>query len=181
MRLIPFKRRRPRYARSLSPHNIGTAVAVVGVTVGLTAFVATKARVVGVGGVGGVGGRSGGGDDDVVANALRGVWVGQVAMVVLGALAATSEFATRTIRATLAAIPRRGVAFGAKATVVAATALALGSVTSVLSFQIAQPLIVSVWTSISSSAQTRSLSAIGSSMRPIADCWLQARAIQPSR
>lgn len=29
MRLIPFERRRRRYARGLSPHNIGTAVAVV--------------------------------------------------------------------------------------------------------------------------------------------------------
>lgn len=120
------------------PSATWTAVAVVGVTVGVTVFVATKARVVGANGVGGGGV---GGDDDVVANALRGVWLGQVAMVVLGALTATSEFATGTIRATIGAIPRRGVAFGAKAVVVAAVALALGSVTSVLSFQIAQPLM----------------------------------------
>jgi hypothetical protein len=119
------------------PSTTWTAVAVVGLTVGVTVFVATKGRVVGADGVGGGGGA---GDDDVVANALRGVWGGQLAMVVLGALTATSEFATGTIRATVAAIPRRGVVFGAKVVVVAAVALALGTVTSVLSFQIAQPL-----------------------------------------
>jgi hypothetical protein len=120
------------------PSTIWTAVVVVGLMVGVTVFVATRGRVVGADGVGGGGG---GGDDDVVAIALRGVWGGQIALVVLGALTATSEFATGTIRATLAAIPRRGVVFGAKVVVVAAVALALGSVTSVLSFQIAQPLM----------------------------------------
>jgi ABC-2 type transport system permease protein len=73
------------------PSTIWTAVAVVGLMVGVTVFVATRGRVVGADGVGGGGG---GGDDDVVANALRGVWGGQIALVVLGALTATSEFAT---------------------------------------------------------------------------------------
>jgi hypothetical protein len=138
VRLGPTLRAEWTKLRSL-PSATWTAAAVVGLTVGLTVFVATNARVVGANGVGG--GGAAGGDYDVVANALRGVWVGQVAMVALGALAVTSELATGTIRATLAAIPRRGVAFGAKAAVVAATALALGTVTSVLSFQIAQPLM----------------------------------------
>lgn len=139
-RWIVFRAIRAEWTKLRSvPSTTWAAVAVVGATVGLTVFVATKARVVGANGVGG--GRGAGGDDDVVANALRGVWVGQVAMVVLGALTATSEFTTGTIRATLAAIPRRGSAFGAKVAVVAAMALALGCVTSVLSFQIAQPLM----------------------------------------
>jgi ABC-2 type transport system permease protein len=110
------------------------ALAVVGVTVGACAFLAA------VGGTNAneVGAR---GDDDVVVNALRGVWLGQVAMVALGAIAVSSEFASGTIRATFAALPRRVVAFGAKATVVGAVALAVGLVTSLLSFVVAQPLL----------------------------------------
>jgi ABC-2 type transport system permease protein len=116
------------------PSTTWTALAVVGITVGLTAFMASTSST--------DANQAGGlpGDDDVVANALFGVWLGQVAMVALGALAATSEFATGTIRATLSAIPRRGVAFGAKVTIVAGIALAIGAVTSVASFLVAQPL-----------------------------------------
>jgi ABC-2 type transport system permease protein len=111
------------------------AVAVVAISVGLTAFLATKS--------GTDANRAGGGsgDDDVVVNGLRGVWYGQVAMVALGAVAATSEFVTGTIRATFAAMPRRVGAVGAKVAVVGALALAVGSVASVLSFVIAQPLL----------------------------------------
>jgi ABC-type transport system involved in multi-copper enzyme maturation permease subunit len=116
------------------PSTTWTVLAVVGITVGLTAFMAavgsTDANEVG-----------GTGDDDVVVNALFGVWLGQVAIVVLGALAATSEFDTGTIRATLSAIPRRGVVFEAKVAVVAGVALILGLATSVISFLIAQPLL----------------------------------------
>ena len=104
------------------PSTTWIAIAVVGVTVGVTAFLAavghtdanTDANKFGAPG-----------DDDVVVNALRGAWLGQAAMVVLGALAMTSEFASGTIRATFAAIPRRDVAFGAKAAVVGACAICL--------------------------------------------------------
>ena len=111
-----------------------TVIAVVGVTVCVSAFLAA---------VGGTNANEAGarGDDDVVVNGLRGVWLGQVAMVTLGAIAVTSEFASGTIRATFAALPRRLVTFGAKATVVAAVALAVGSAASVVSFLIAQPLL----------------------------------------
>ena len=55
-----------------------TAIAVVGLTVGVSAFLAA---------VGGTNANEAGarGDDDVVVNGLRGVWLGQVAMVALGA------------------------------------------------------------------------------------------------
>ena len=111
-----------------------TVIAVVGITVGVSAFLAA---------MGGTDANETGarGDDDVVVNSLRGVWLGQVAVVALGATAMTSEFATGTIRATFAALPRRLAAFGAKATVVAAVALSVGSVAGVLSFLIAQPLL----------------------------------------
>lgn len=111
-----------------------TAIAVVGVTVGISAFLAgvggTNANKVGVRG-----------DDDVVVNSLRGVWLGQVPMVVLGAIAVTSEFATGTIRASFTAVPRRLVAFGAKAAVAGTVALAAGSLASMLSFLMAEPLL----------------------------------------
>lgn len=116
------------------PSTTWTAVAVVGITVGLTAFMAaagsTDANEAG-----------GPGDDDVVVNALFGVWLGQIAVVVLGAVAATSEFATGTIGATLSAIPRRGMAFGAKVAIVAVVALVLATAASVSSFLVAQPLL----------------------------------------
>jgi ABC-2 type transport system permease protein len=116
------------------PSTTWTAVAVLGVTVGVSAFLAA---------VGGTNANEAGarGDDDVVVNGLRGVWLGQVAMVALGGVAVTSEFASGTIRATFAAIPRRMVAFGAKVAVVGAFGLAVGSAASVLSFVIAEPLL----------------------------------------
>jgi hypothetical protein len=120
------------------PSTTWTAIAVVGVTVGVTAFLTAVGHTDANTNANKFGGP---GDDDVVVSALRGAWLGQAAMVVLGALAMTSEFATGTIRATFAAIPRRDVAFGAKAAVVGAIALVLGSVSSVLSFVIAQPLL----------------------------------------
>jgi ABC-2 type transport system permease protein len=111
-----------------------TAIAVVAVTVGVSAFLAA----VGSTDANEAGAR---GDDDVVMNGLRGVWLGQVAMVALGAVAVTSEFATGMIRATFAATPRRVVAFGAKVAVVGAVAFAVGSVASLLSFGVSQPLL----------------------------------------
>jgi ABC-2 type transport system permease protein len=116
------------------PSTMWTAVAVVGVTVGLSAFLAA---------VGGTNANEAGalGDDDVVVNGLRGVWLGQVATVALGTVAVTSEFTTGAIRATFAAIPRRVFAFGAKVAVVGAIGLTVGSAASVLSFVITQPLL----------------------------------------
>ncbi len=55
---------------------------------------------------------------DTTKIALSGVYVGQVAAVVFGALAVSSEYAAGTIRTTLAAVPRRWVTLVAKALVV---------------------------------------------------------------
>jgi ABC-2 type transport system permease protein len=54
-------------------------------------------------------------DVDTTRLALSGTYAAQVAMVALGALAVTSEYATGTIRTTLAAVPRRPTVFLAKA------------------------------------------------------------------
>ena len=58
---------------------------------------------------------------------LTGVWLGQAAVVVLAVQAMTGEFDTRTVQATLAAIPRRTRLMAAKAAVVTAAALAAGT------------------------------------------------------
>src|SRR5262249_36770481 len=64
-------------------------------------------------------------DPDVPRICLSGVYLGQVAVVVLGVLAVAPEYDTAMIRTTLAADPRRGRVLAAKSVVV--TALALGA------------------------------------------------------
>jgi ABC-2 type transport system permease protein len=70
---------------------------------------------------------------DTTKLVLTGVWLGQVAIVVLAALAMTNEYGTRMIHSTLAANPRRVQVLLAKAAVVtsivlpAATFSVLGS------------------------------------------------------
>jgi ABC-type transport system involved in multi-copper enzyme maturation permease subunit len=50
-------------------------------------------------------------------------WLAQLLLAVLGVLAITSEYATGTIRASIVAVPRRGLLLAAKAAVVGAFAL----------------------------------------------------------
>jgi hypothetical protein len=110
-----------------------TALATIGLTVGFTAFVAVVGHTDAT--------RAGQGDDDVVVNALRGVHLGQMAIVSFGVLAITSEYATGLIRTTLTAIPRRGEVFASKVVIVATTAVVTGAVASIVSFLTAQPLL----------------------------------------
>lgn len=65
---------------------------------------------------------------DTTKLSLSGVWLGQALVAVLAVLAITSEYGTRMIQATLAAIPRRLTALLTKTGVVTATALAAGLV-----------------------------------------------------
>jgi ABC-type transport system involved in multi-copper enzyme maturation permease subunit len=58
---------------------------------------------------------------------LAGVWLGQVALAVLGVLAITGEFDTGMVRASLTAVPGRARVLAAKAAVVVAAALAAGT------------------------------------------------------
>jgi ABC-2 type transport system permease protein len=59
-----------------------------------------------------------------------GLMFAQIAAVVLGTLAVTSEYGTGMIRATLAATPRRGAVLAAKALVLTATLFVAGTVTA---------------------------------------------------
>jgi ABC-2 type transport system permease protein len=87
-------------------------VGVLTLTVGLGAMVVWSVRFDGCAPPGGECGL------DTTRIALSGVYVGQVAAVVLGVLVVSSEYATGTMRTTFAAVPRRWATFFAKVAVV---------------------------------------------------------------
>jgi ABC-2 type transport system permease protein len=86
-------------------------------------------------------GAPGCGDEDVVLNSLSGAYLGQVAIVALGVLAATTEYATATIRLTFAAMPRRSGVVLAKIVVLAGPVLVAGLSASTASFLLGQPIL----------------------------------------
>ncbi len=71
---------------------------------------------------------------DPTSNVLAGVLFGQVITGVLGVLTMTGEYSSGLIKVTLAAIPRRPLVLCAKACVYATVILALGEITTFLSF-----------------------------------------------
>jgi ABC-2 type transport system permease protein len=73
---------------------------------------------------------------DLVARSMFGIMLGQLVMVVFGALAVTSEYATGMIRTSLSAQPRRTHVFLAKLAVVAVIAFVVGEIISFASFLI---------------------------------------------
>jgi hypothetical protein len=81
------------------------------------------------------------GDDDIVRNALAGVFIGLIAIVTLGVLYMTSEFKTHQLRTTFAASPRRSRVLAAKAVVLGGVVFVAGLVASVAAFQLAQPIL----------------------------------------
>ena len=81
------------------------------------------------------------GDNDIVMDSLVGVWFGQIAVAVLAVLAITSEYSTRMIRTTFAAMPGRRSLLTAKTAIVAVLALPLGLATSVLCFLLGQAIL----------------------------------------
>jgi len=80
-------------------------------------------------------------DWDPTAVSTSGGALAQLAIAVLGTMVVTSEYATRSIRTSLAAVPRRGRLLGAKAVVVAAVALIVGEVMAFGGFLSGQALI----------------------------------------
>jgi len=77
------------------------------------------------------------------STSLFGLVIGQLIIIVLGALAITSEYSTGMIRTSLSTMPRRGTVFAAKGIVFAAVALVVGLVTSFLAFFIGQAILSS--------------------------------------
>jgi ABC-2 type transport system permease protein len=72
---------------------------------------------------------------------LFGLLIGQLIIIVLGALAITSEYSTGMIRTSLTAMPRRGTLFAAKGVVFGLVALVVGLVTSFLAFFAGQAIL----------------------------------------
>ena len=68
------------------------------------------------------------------SNSLFGLLIGQLVIIVLGALTITSEYSTGMIRTSLTAMPRRGTVFAAKGVVFGTVALVVGLITSFLAF-----------------------------------------------
>lgn len=77
------------------------------------------------------------------AISLFGLLIGQLIIVVLGALTITSEYSTGMIRTSLTVMPRRGIWFAAKAVVFGTVALVTGLVTSFLAFFVGQAILAS--------------------------------------
>jgi ABC-2 type transport system permease protein len=73
-------------------------------------------------------------DESPASFVTWGLMIAQVTAVVLGTLVATSEYGTGMIRATLAAVPRRGSVLAAKTVVLTGTLLVAGTVTAVAGY-----------------------------------------------
>jgi ABC-2 type transport system permease protein len=81
---------------------------------------------------------------DPTQNSVLGLaLLGQLVIVVLGALTITSEYSTGMVRTSLTVLPRRGVVYGAKALVFGAVALAATLPASFLCFFIGQRFLAS--------------------------------------
>ncbi|RBY86825.1 ABC transporter permease [Blastococcus sp. TF02A-26] len=73
-------------------------------------------------------------DESPASFVTWGLMIAQVTAVVLGTLVATAEYGTGMIRATLAAVPRRGAVLAAKAVVLTGTLLVAGTVTAFVGY-----------------------------------------------
>ena len=81
---------------------------------------------------------------DPTAISLGGTaYLGELIIVVVGALVITSEYGTRMIGTSLAAMPRRGVLYAAKAIAVSCVTLVVALVTSFASFFAGQAFLAS--------------------------------------
>jgi ABC-2 type transport system permease protein len=69
--------------------------------------------------------------------------LGELVVVVLGALAITSEYSTGMIRTSLSVMPRRGVLFTAKAASFTAITVVVAFITSFIAFFVGQALLAS--------------------------------------
>lgn len=76
---------------------------------------------------------------DPTETGFAGLALGQLVIGILGVLALSSEFSSGSIRATFAAVPRRGRVLAAKAVVFAAVTLAAGEALAFAAFPVAAP------------------------------------------
>ena len=121
-----------RTVRSTMWTLLSTVVAVVGIGAIATAVTAAHWRT------GGIGDRIG---FDPTARSLAGLFLGQIAIGVLGVLAMSAEYGSGTIRATLAAVPNRPLVLVCKAVVFGVVALVTSEVLSFTAFLVGQALL----------------------------------------
>ncbi|MGO9881524.1 MAG: ABC transporter permease subunit [Solirubrobacteraceae bacterium] len=81
------------------------------------------------------------GDGDTDKNALTGVFVGLIVLIVLGAMFITVEYRRGLIRTTLTASPRRGQVLIAKALVIAAVAFVVGAAATAISIPLGNHIL----------------------------------------
>jgi ABC-2 type transport system permease protein len=81
---------------------------------------------------------------DATANSLAGLYFGQLAIAVLGALVITAEYSTGGIRTTLTAVPQRFKVLAGKGLTFAVVALVVGLLTSFGAFFIGQAFFATV-------------------------------------
>ncbi|MET9816612.1 MULTISPECIES: ABC transporter permease [unclassified Streptomyces] len=98
---------------------------------------------------------------DPLFTALSGVIPGQIAAVAFGAMAVSSEFHSGALRITLAAVPRRGRWFAAKAAVIAVPVLVVGLVTALTAFLVARAGLGTAADGLSSGEQVRGVVGCG--------------------
>jgi ABC-2 type transport system permease protein len=72
---------------------------------------------------------------------FAGMTLGQLAMIVFGVLVVSNEYSTGMIRSSLAAVPRRGTFLFGKIAVATGLALAVGLVTSFVTFFLGQAML----------------------------------------
>jgi len=78
---------------------------------------------------------------DPTVQSLRGLFLAQIAIGVLGALVISSEYATGLIRTTLTAVPQRRVLLAAKAVVFGAVALVVSMISVFVAFFVGQAVL----------------------------------------
>ncbi len=92
--------------------------------------------------------------DDPTRRSLIGIFLGQLIFGVLGVLVMSAEYGTGTIRATLAAVPRRPIVLTAKILVFGAVALVVSEILTFSAFAIGQA-ILSAKNAVGTSAAVR--------------------------
>jgi ABC-2 type transport system permease protein len=100
---------------------------------------------------------------DPTSFSLRGIFLAQLAIGVLGVLVISSEYSTGMIRTTLAAIPQRRVVLAAKVAVFAVVAFVVATVASVAAFLVGQSILAqkSAGISLSQSGAVRAVLGAG--------------------
>lgn len=98
---------------------------------------------------------------DPTSVSFSGMTFGQIIMVVFGVLVVSSEYTTGMIRASLSAVPQRGVFFASKVTIGGVLALVVSMITAFVTFFFAQLILDPYNVSISDSGVLRAVFGAG--------------------